>query len=98
MFPARSDVYKIIVIYDKSKKQIVGSGTLVIEQKFIRQQGKAGHIEDIVVSEQYRGKKLGKRLIELLKQIALANECYKVILDCSQHNVGFYEKVSAYLL
>ena len=93
MFPLRADVYKIVVIYDVSKQRIVGSGSLVLEQKFIRQLGTAGHIEDIVVSEGYRGKHLGKRMIELLKKIATLNGCYKVILDCGQHNVGFYEKV-----
>lgn len=54
-----------------------------------------GHIEDIVIRKEYRGRNLGKRLIDLLKQIANVNTCYKVILDCGEHNVGFYEKVSA---
>ena len=94
MFPKRADVYKIVVIYDIGKKRIVGSGSLILEKKFIRQLGTAGHIEDIVISEGYRGKHLGLRMIELLKKIATVNGCYKVILDCGQHNVGFYEKVS----
>ena len=44
----------------EERESIVGSGTLLIEQKLIRSCGKAGHIEDIVISEKYRGKKLGK--------------------------------------
>jgi len=94
MFPLRSDVYKIVVVFDVAKQRVVGSGSLVLEKKFIRQLGTAGHIEDIVISEGYRGKHLGLRMIELLKKIATENACYKVILDCGQHNVGFYEKVS----
>lgn len=39
-----------------------------------------------------RGKNLGKRIIELLKSIAQVNGCYKVILDCAEHNVPFYKK------
>ena len=94
MFPIKQDTYKIIVIVDVAKQRVIASGSLIIEKKFIRQLGTAGHIEDIVVQEGYRGKHLGLRLIELLKKLAAVNNCYKVILDCSQHNVGFYEKVS----
>jgi glucosamine-phosphate N-acetyltransferase len=36
MFPLRSDMYKIVVIYDKTKKKVIGSGSLIIELKFIR--------------------------------------------------------------
>jgi glucosamine-phosphate N-acetyltransferase len=93
MFPDKQDVYKILVIFDKAKGRVIGSGSLIIEKKFIRQLGTAGHIEDIVVSEGYRGRNLGKSMIELLKKLAEVNNCYKVILDCGQHNVGFYEKV-----
>ena len=63
MFATKSDIYKVIVIVDKAKNEIIGSGTLMIEQKFIRNCGKASHIEDIVVSKVYRGKNLGLRLI-----------------------------------
>ena len=85
-------MYKIIVIFDVSKKLVIGSGSLVIEKKFVRQLGTCGHIEDIVVREGYRGKNLGLRLIEVLKKLAVVNNCYKVILDCSEKNVPFYEK------
>lgn len=32
------------------------------------------------------------RLIEELTQRAAALQCYKIILDCGEHNVPFYEK------
>lgn len=62
-----------------------------------------GHIEDIVSLKEYRGNNFGKwylsvfdhlnaRIIEQLKHIADAVGCYKVILDCSDSNVPFYEK------
>lgn len=51
-----------------------------------------GHIEDVVVDEKYRGKHLGKRIIEELKKIATEHGCYKTILDCAEKNVKFYEK------
>ena len=56
-------MYKVIVVIDRSKDIVVGAGALVIEQKFIRNCNKAGHIEDICVLKAYRGKKLGFRII-----------------------------------
>ena len=35
--------------------RIVGAGTLLIEQKFIRSTGFAGHLEDVVVDSAIRG-------------------------------------------
>ena len=90
-------MYKIIVIEDVRSERIIGAGSLIIEKKFIRDLGTSGHIEDIVVDKTYRGKNLGKRIIELLKGIAQVNECYKVILDCADYNVAFYNKCGFYV-
>ena len=87
-----ADTYKIVVIEDTRKQEIVGVGSVIIERKFLRNLGLCGHIEDIAVDKTYRGKNLGRRLILLLKAVAEANNCYKVILDCSDHNVAFYQK------
>ncbi|KAG0221639.1 Glucosamine-phosphate N-acetyltransferase-like protein [Mortierella sp. GBA43] len=72
--------------------KIVAAGTVVIERKFIRNLGLVGHIEDIAVAGDQQGKKLGLRIIETLKAIGESQGCYKVILDCSEKNVPFYEK------
>ena len=37
--------------------KIVGSTTLLIEQKFIHDGGLVGHIEDVVVDKKFQGKK-----------------------------------------
>ncbi|KAI8052293.1 acyl-CoA N-acyltransferase [Syncephalis plumigaleata] len=73
------DCSLIIVIEDVRTHTIVATGTLVIEQKFLRGCSSAGHIEDIVVDAQQRGTGFGAR-------------CYKVLLNCEEHNVGFYER------
>jgi len=70
---------------------IVGIGTLLIEKKIIHGFKSVGHIEDIVVDVNYRGKKYGKYLINYLLELARSADCYKVILDCSSENQGFYE-------
>ena len=81
-----------LVIVDKQDDRIVGAGTLLLEQKIIHSMGKCGHVEDIVVSERVRGRNLGKLLIEALLKHARSMNCYKVILDCAERNVQFYEK------
>lgn len=32
------------------------------------------------------------RIIEQLKAIAIKQKCYKIILDCGENNIPFYEK------
>jgi glucosamine-phosphate N-acetyltransferase len=63
---------------------IIASGTIIIEPKFIRGGKNVGHIEDIVVKSTYRGRHLSKDILNILKNISRENNCYKVILDCSE--------------
>lgn len=77
---------------DTDKQKIIATATLVVELKFIRNCGKCGHIEDVVVDETYRGLRLGLRVVEALIEAAKDFGCYKVILDCSESNAPFYEK------
>ncbi|KAK2079404.1 hypothetical protein QBZ16_003095 [Prototheca wickerhamii] len=58
---AQPDVYYIAVIEDTESQKVVGSASLVIEQKFLRNGGKCGHIEDVVVDSACRGHRLGLR-------------------------------------
>lgn len=71
---------------------VVATGMLLVERKLIHECGKVGHIEDISVAGSEQGKKLGLSMITGLTELAEKQGCYKVILDCSPHNVGFYEK------
>lgn len=87
-----SSPYCIFVIEDTSKHEIVATATLFVEKKFIRGCASCGHIEDVVVDGGYRGKQLGKRVIERCIEEAKLRGCYKVILDCSEDNAAFYAK------
>lgn len=71
---------------------IMGCATILIEDKIIHQGGKVGHIEDVVVKYEHRGKGIGTLLIDYCTNIAKEAGCYKVILDCDVNNVKFYEK------
>ena len=85
--------YRIVIAEDNQNHQIIGSATLLIEQKFIHNGGKAGHIEDVVTRKGYEGKGIGSEILKELIKIAKDNECYKIILDCDEKLVKFYEKL-----
>ena len=63
------------------KTIIVGSITVLIEQKLIRSMGKVAHIEDLITHNSYRGQHIASQLIEHAKEYAKQNACYKIILN-----------------
>ncbi|RMW35373.1 MAG: GNAT family N-acetyltransferase [Nitrosopumilus sp.] len=73
--------------------KVVGSTTLLIEQKFIHQGGLVGHIEDVVVDKNFQGQKIGEKIMKYLLDIAKNQGCYKTILDCTDDVKPFYEKL-----
>ncbi|KAK9107915.1 hypothetical protein Syun_023926 [Stephania yunnanensis] len=89
---SRGEEHVICVVEDRISRRIVATGTVFVEKKFLRGCGKAGHIEDVVVDASARGAKLGKKVVDSLVEHARLLGCYKVILDCSMENKGFYKK------
>ena len=73
--------------------KVVGSTTLLIEQKFIHKGGLVGHIEDVVVDKNFQGQKIGEKIMKYLLEIAKNRGCYKTILDCTDDVKPFYEKL-----
>jgi glucosamine-phosphate N-acetyltransferase len=84
--------YKIFVAVN-DVGDIIGSITLLIEQKFVHNGSKVGHIEDVVTRKEYEGKGVGSALVQRCIEFARAKKCYKVILNCSRTNIPFYQKV-----
>ena len=82
------NLYYTVVIVSRATDTIVGTGTVFMEQKFTRNLGKVGHIEDIVVDKSMQGHKLGMRIINALTGISEAMGCYKTILNCNDDNIG----------
>jgi glucosamine-phosphate N-acetyltransferase len=82
-----------IFVAVKNDGEIVGSNTLLIEQKFIHNGGKVGHIEDVVTKKGYEGLGIGTALVGESLRFAKQMKCYKVILDCSEENMPFYKKI-----
>ena len=73
--------------------KIVGSTTLLIEQKFIHEGGIVGHIEDVVVKKELEGQGIGMKLVLSLLDVAKERKCYKTILNCENALISFYEKI-----
>ena len=70
--------------------EIVAYGSIVIENK-IRCEV-AGHIEDIVVDKNYRGRFIGENLIKELINIGKKNSCYRITLFCKENLENFYSR------
>ena len=81
----------IYVAVDNS--EIIGSASILIEQKFIHEGGKVGHIEDVVVRKEFQGKGVGRKIVVALLKYAQKQGCYKTILDCTDELIPFYEKM-----
>ena len=73
--------------------KIVGSTTLIIEQKFIHEGGLVGHIEDVVVKKGFEAQGIGAKLVLSLLDVAKKRKCYKTILNCEDKLIPFYEKI-----
>jgi glucosamine-phosphate N-acetyltransferase len=83
----------VAVVKSKHKVMIVGATTILIEPKFIYAGGRVGHIEDVVVRRDYQKKAIGKNLVAHATDLARKMHCVKVILDCSNENMQFYQKL-----
>ena len=79
-------------VFINDDNQIIGSATIFIEHKFLHCGSTIGHIEDVVVDANLRVKGVGKSLVKKCIEFANDKDCYKIILDCSDDNVPFYEK------
>lgn len=72
--------------------KIIASGTCYLEPKIIHNYKNVGHIEDIVVDNDFRGKGIVHNILTYLKNYAKNNNCYKITLDCHESLVKVYSK------
>ncbi len=84
--------HQIWLVEDKVNQKIIGTGTILIEHKLIRNYAKVAHLEDIVILPAYQNQKIGTMLVDHLIKIAQELKCYKCILHCNPMLVKFYEK------
>jgi glucosamine-phosphate N-acetyltransferase len=84
----------VAVIQDgRDQSLIIGTTTLIVEPKFILGGGRVGHIEDVAVRSEYQSKGIGFKLVSYATEQAAIMGCIRTILDCSNENIPFYEKI-----
>jgi GNAT superfamily N-acetyltransferase len=72
------------------KDKIVGSITIIYEQKFINGCAIYAHIEDVIVDENHRHLQIGSTLLTYVKERAMNKNCFKTTLVCSKEVLPFY--------
>ena len=80
---------EVFVIRNNGK--VIATSSIFIEHKFIHNLSSVGHIEDVVIDKSYRGKGLGKVIVDYCVDYAKNNGCYKVILSSDKKNTEFYK-------
>ena len=86
-FISNTSANSIVGIYED---KIVAYGSIVIENKV--RGDIAGHIEDIVVDTNVRGKMAGVKLVKELVDIGKTKGCYRITLFCDEKLIKFYER------
>merc|ERR1719154_671619 len=84
------NTYYVVVIEDVSLGRVIGAATLVAEKKFIHSCGMVGRLEDVVMSDVYRGKQLGKLVVAVASLLATKIGDYKITLNCKDKMIKFY--------
>jgi glucosamine-phosphate N-acetyltransferase len=73
-------------------KEIIGTATVLIEQKFIHSGALVAHIEDVATRKGFERKGVATAVIRAALTLAKERACYKVILDCKAELIPFYEQ------
>ena len=84
------NTYYVVVVEDVKLARVIGAATLVVEKKFIHCCGLVGRLEDVVVSDEYRGRQLGKLVVSITSLLATKLGCYKITLNCTDKMIKFY--------
>lgn len=81
----------ILVVFSIKENKLIGTGSIFNLIKL--HNNSVGQIEDVIITQNFRGLGYGKLLIDKLTEIGLNNfKCYKIILNCLEKNVEFYKK------
>jgi glucosamine-phosphate N-acetyltransferase len=87
----KNNYNKILLLHSSESNHLIGCGTIIKLEKL--HNNPIGQIEDVIVSEKYRGLGLGKLIIQKLVDIGFSEfKCYKIILNCLEKNIEFYKK------
>ncbi len=74
-------------------QRVVGTVSLLLEQKFLHGGSWVGHVEDVAVHRDYQQQGIGSALVRHATEEARRRGCYKVILNCYDRLVPFYQRL-----
>ena len=86
-------IFVAVVQDGRNQGLIIGTTTLLVEPKFIFGGGRVAHIEDVAVRAGYQRKGIGFKLVNYATEQAAIMRCVRTVLDCSDENIPFYEKI-----
>ena len=72
--------------------KIIGTATVLFEKKLTHNGCKMARIENILIDENFRGKKYGKKIIDYILNYSKNNKCYRADLICNDNLIKFYTK------
>jgi len=74
--------------------EVIATYSVLLERKIIHNGGMVGHLEDFAILPEFRGLGYGKQMIDHVMEFCKENNCYKVIHNCQESLVSYYEKYS----
>jgi len=89
---SQNPVYTIFVA-ESERGEIIGTTTLLIEQKFLGKGSLMAHVEDVATRKGYEGHGVGTALQKAAIAEAKRRGCFRIDLTCEDKNVSFYENV-----
>ena len=95
----RNDDYSLVVATVKERstpsivyEKIVSTALLLVQINLTHDGRPYGHIENVATLPEYRNQGFARMLIDHLINVSRSRDCYKVILDCKEENIGVYKK------
>ena len=81
-----------ILVAINEEHWIIGMWTLMLQQTFARNWALAWHIEYVSVDQNFKWIWIWTKILSALCDLAKQKLCYKIILDCEQDLIWFYQK------
>ena len=86
----KRDTITLVAVDENNGGRIVGTASMVTEQKLIRNCAIKGHLEDVIVLPEYHGMEIGRTLVSRITGMARDRNFYKVSLQCTEERKRFY--------
>jgi glucosamine-phosphate N-acetyltransferase len=87
-----SNHYIFVAEMDSGFAPIIGTATLRVEKQFLHNCSQYGVIDNVCVRKQFKGMSIGSQIISYICDFAKNDGCYKLILNCRDSVIPFYNK------